>query len=404
LNPPDDDVFGKARSFSDHARRLSERNLWAYRTRCLRRDGARVLAAATEGAPRWVIDCSTNDYLGMNANPEVIDAVKRAVEEHGVGARAASMLSGNTPIHLELEESLAWFLRKEAVLLTNSGYACQMAVAQGLLRSTDAVFYDRFCHGSLVDGMRLSGATMYRYGNRDLDSLAHLLEEKRDAHRGAMIVSDGVFSAEGTLAPVAGLVQAARRYRARLFMDDAHAIGTINEGRGSSVFEGVDLVSGTLSKSLGSAGGFAAGPSAVIDYVRCFGNAACNSVNVSVANAATALAALRIIAREPGLGDRLRLKALDLRRWLRDEGIETNEGGVPIISLLCGKDIDAFRAWRALFDAGLLVHALPFPIVPRGRACIRLRVTLTHDQQDLEEIVKILGSQRQHFKQSRDTT
>ena len=283
------------------------------------------------------------------------------------------------------------------MLLTNSGYACQMAVTQGLLRSTDAVFYDGFCHSSLVDGMQLSGAAMYRFRNGRQELLKDLLAKHRFGHRGALIVTDGVFSTDGTLAAVEGLIAAARAYDARLFVDDAHGIGTTNAGKGCSVFEGVDLVSGTLSKALGSAGGFVAGPVPVIDYLRLFGNAACNTVHVSVPNAAAALAALKLLQGEPGLVDRLQAKARYFRHELRQRGIETTDSPVPIISLVCGRDSDALRAWRALFDAGLLTHALPFPLVPRGQACVRLRLTLGFDEEHMDTVIRILSSRKELF-------
>ena len=397
LNTKDHDLLNKTEEYSFLKQDALENKVYPYRVNSLERIAPKVLVQTEDGEKKWVIDCATNDYLRMNDNPEVIRAAVEAIQQYGIGAQGASMLNGNTPIHFELEQMLASFLRKEAASLSSSGYASQLAATQGLLRPTDAVFFDHYSHSSLVDGMRLSGATMYQYPHRDTEALRKLLQDYRHKFRGAMIVTDGVFSAEGTIAPVAELVELARAHNAVLLVDDAHGIGTINGGKGCSIHDGIDLITGTLSKSFGSAGGFICGSEKLVDYLRFFGTANCSTTNVSVANAAASLQALKIIQSDPAIVGGLQEKVGYLRQQLYKNGIETVDSPAPIVSLVCGKDRYAYEAWRKVFDAGILVHALPFPIVPHGEARLRIRINTALEKADLDTVVDVITDVSKSF-------
>ena len=404
LNTSGSDLFEKTERFHEYTETVFADRLWAYRICRLEKNGSRLLVETEFGERKWVLDCASNDYLQLSTDPEVIAATHSAVSALGVGAQGASMLNGNTLLHLELEKTLAQFLGKEAVLLSPSGYASMMSVMQGFLRPTDAVFYDRLCHSSLVDGMKLSGATMHFYPNRCVESLEKLLRDHRKQHRGAIVVTDGVFSAHGTIAPVAELVTLCRQYEAKLLVDDAHGIGTLNHGHGCAVMDGVDIVTGTLSKSLGACGGFVAGSKNVINYLRMFGNATCSTTNVSVANTAAALQSLRIIQREPERVKRLQEKVRKLRQSLSQMGIETVDTPAPIIALICGRDLDAWLAWQAMFNAGILLHALPFPIVPHGEALLRLRINLGLADKDLDYIANAIHAHANFVRPKKRTS
>lgn len=397
LNTTGCDLFEKTERFHEYIQSTIVDRVWAYRICRLDKNGSRSLVETEFSEKKWVLDCAGNDYLNLGIDPEVVTATKAAIDQYGVNARGASMLNGNSPLHFMLERALADFLGKEAVILSPSGYASMVAAVQGLLRPTDAVFYDKLCHSSLLEGMKLSGATMYLYPHRCMESLKKLLEDHRSQHRGVLIATDGVFSAQGTVAPVETLIELARQFDAKLLVDDAHGIGTLNNGHGCAALPGVDIVTGTLSKSFGACGGFVAGPKKVINYLRMFGNATCSTTNISIANTAAALQSLTIIQREPERVKLLQKKVRRVRQTLHDIGNETVDSDAPIVALICGRDLNAWLSWKEMFDAGILLHALPFPIVPHGEACLRLRLNVGMSDADLDFVVKSVNDHAKWF-------
>jgi glycine C-acetyltransferase len=390
MDSESNDIFAKGDGFFEYITGLKMERIYGYRVNTLTRDGCKSFVDV-EGERKWVIDCATNDYLGMNMNPAVIQAVRSATEEYGIGSQGAAMLNGNTPIHFELERELADFLGMEDATISSSGYGSQIAAMQGLLRPSDASFYDRLCHASLLDGMRISGAATYKYPHLDLDALEKLLKDYRSKHHGALIVTDGVFSAEGTVADVASLMELGRAYNARVLVDDAHGLGTLNGGRGTTYPVRPDIVTGTLSKALSAAGGFIAGPRKVIKYLRLFGSANCATTNLTVANAAASLASLRLLKAHPEMTDKLHHNVEFLRRKLAEKGVETANSASTIFAVVCGDDFDAYRAWRKLFDRGVLTHPLPFPIVPFGQSRIRLRMNANLTDEALENVAEAVA-------------
>lgn len=390
LTSTSNDVFSRTADYGNLANSIKADNLWSFGATRLARKGGRILVKTETDEQKWLIDAASNDYLGLSHNLEIISSVTEAIVSYGVGAQGASMLGGNTPIHRDLENELADFLGKEAVMVGSSGYAVMIAACQGLLYQKDVVFYDSFCHQSLVDGMSLSGSKMYKYPHNDIKTLHELVEKYRHKYRGAMIVTDGVCSTNGSIAPIAELSTLSKQHHVRLFVDDAHGIGTLNAGRGCTANHDVDLVGGVLSKTFASAGGFLAGSREVIDYVRFFGNATCATTNISIANAATGLAALRLIRREPERVDALTNRVCFIREALAKEGCTVLDRA-PIISIVCGSDVNAYHAWRDMFDGGVLAHALPFPIAPFEQAQLRLRINMALEDQDVADIIKAIS-------------
>jgi 7-keto-8-aminopelargonate synthetase-like enzyme len=387
------DLFDKTTHFAQFATSMRQDGVWGYRVVVQDYDGGRVLARLDmEGEEsNWVLNGAANNYLGLAYDRRVIETTSKAVKLYGTSAQGASMLNGNIPLHRQLERELADFLGQEDAALAPAGFSAMTAVTQGILRPGDVVFADRFCHVSLMDGIRLSGAHLERYDHADMNHLRALLSEKRDQFRGALIVSDGVFSIDGAIAPVSDLVALAREFDCRLLIDDAHGIGTIGpEGRGCAVDQGVDLIAGVMSKALGAGGGFIAGPADVIQYLRVYGNAAISTSNLSISNTAASLAALRVLKAEPGRARRIQQMTLSLRDHLRQNGIDTLDSPAPILAIEIGPDADTWYIWRNLFRAGLLCHAMPFPLVPMNQAKIRVRLSLTMQEQDVREIGDIL--------------
>ena len=390
LTAPGKDLFAKTLKYKEMCDSAKADKMFTCRITCTHRKNGVLLAKTETGEERWVVDVASNDYLSLSHHPEVIAAVNEAIKEYGVGAQGAAMLNGNTPLHRILEEELAAFLGKEAVSMSSSGYGTMSAVISAITRSTDVIFHDHYCHPCLEDGMAISGAKTYKYPHNDMDALAKLLEQYRHRYRGALIVSDGVCSTNGSVAPVPELASLAKRYEARLFIDDAHGIGTLNGGRGCTAGHQVDLVGGVFSKALASAGGFIAGDKEVIEYIRFFGRSNCSTTNISVANAAASLAALRILRREPERVEALNAKVRRLREGLYDLGYPTSDSNSAIVSLICGTDADAYRAWRKMFDAGVLVHALPFPIVPLGESRIRVRLNHSLSNEHVGRVIEAI--------------
>lgn len=386
LNAPGRDLFARTDAYSDFCQGMQRDQLYSFElARIDEREGGQVLIETRDRERRWAVDLSSHDYLGLTRHPKVIEATRLAIEEFGVGASGATLLNGNTPVHRALEAELAEWLGKEAVALCPSGFSMMSGVTSGLLRPSDIVFFDEYSHASLLDGIRLSGARSIRFPHNNVDALQKLMARYRSECRGAMIVTDGVCSIDGSCALVGELATLARTYEARLVVDDAHGIGTIGDGRGTTVGHTVDLVGGVLSKALGACGGFVAGERRVVDYIRFFGRSACATTNVSVANAAAALASLRLIRSEPDRVTQLQQKVQDFRVTLRKEGIQVSDTPAPIVAIVVGRDADAYRLWREALDLGVLAQALPFPIVPREQARIRARISHKLDPELLHD-------------------
>lgn len=386
------DLLTKTKDFCDFADELRADRTYGYRVRLEHRSGGQALARTDFGDERWIIDGTSNDYLGLATDDRVTSAVVDAVQRHGVGAQGAGMLNGNSIAHAQLEHELAAFLGFEAVMLVPSGFGAMQGTCQALLTPTDAVFADKYCHSSIEAGLRLGGGRIYRYPHRNAAALERLLEDHRDKHRGALIVTDGVFSTEGTVADVPALIDLARRFECRLMVDDAHGIGVLGPGgRGCGTGKGVDILGGTLSKSFGSGGGFVASDRATIEYLRLFAVSACTTTNLSIANAAGAHAALQVIRSEPARQTRLATLIEQVRSGLRRAGLDVGSDPTPIINITVGRDSLTYERWRELFDHGLLTHALPFPIVPHGKSAIRFRLTLSMTPELANRAVEIIG-------------
>jgi 7-keto-8-aminopelargonate synthetase-like enzyme/acyl-CoA synthetase (AMP-forming)/AMP-acid ligase II/pimeloyl-ACP methyl ester carboxylesterase/acyl carrier protein len=392
LNAAGRDLFARTDRYMNFCKSVQIDQMYSFElNRIEQREGGLVLIETKDGERRWAVDLASHDYLGLTRHPEVIRATHEAIEEFGVGASGATLLNGNTPIHRALELELADWLHKEAVVLCPSGFSMMSAVTSGLLRPSDVVFFDEYSHASLLEGIKLSGARSIRFPHNDMQSLQRLLQRYRAESRGAMIVTDGVCSIDGSCAPVAELVAMAKNHEARLVIDDAHGIGTVGDGRGVTAGHDVDLVGGVLSKALGACGGFVAGERRVVEYIRFFGKSACATTNVSVANAAAALASLRLLRSEPSRVFELQQRVHRLRRGLRAEGVAVAETDAPIVSIVIGRDADAYRAWREALDLGVLAQALPFPIVPRDQARVRARVSHRLDPDLLDRAASALA-------------
>lgn len=380
------DIFTKAFNFT-RADEVKEQGLYPYFKPLEATDGTIVEIEGHE-----VIMAGSNNYLGLTNDPRTIEAAQKALEQYGTGCTGSRYLNGTLDIHLELEEKLASFMRKEACVLFSTGYQTNEGSIQTIAGRNDIIFSDRDNHACIVVGTLCSNAKTVRYKHNDMDQLRKLLEEA-DPDAGKIIISDGVFSMSGTLAKVPELVALAKEFGARLYLDDAHAIGVIGEGgRGSaSVFgltDQVDLISGTFSKSFASLGGFLVGDRPVIEYIRHQSPAHIFSASMPPANVATVLKALEILQEEPWRLERLEEISVYMRTELEKLGFNVWTSQSPIIPVVIGDEMACFRFWKDLFEEGVYANAVIPPAVPHGQSLLRTSYMASHTDDHLNRILE----------------
>jgi 8-amino-7-oxononanoate synthase len=362
-----------------------------------RRGLARKLVARGPGGRNF----GTNDYLGLAADRRVVEAARRAAEAYGWGAGASALVTGWSEVHQALADDLARFERTEAAVVFPSGFAANLGTIAALVGSGDAVYADRLNHACLIDGVRLSGARLRVYPHNDVGRLEAILDRDRGRFRRALIATDGVFSMDGDLAPLAELADLAGRFGAMLLVDEAHGTGVFGtDGRGAASEAGVaDRVSikvGTLSKALGSVGGFVAGSWKLIDWLVNHARTLIYSTALPPAAVAAAREALWIVQAEPQRRERVRALGSRLRAELTaaglDVGLSTSAG--PIVPVLLGEAERAVELADRLHDRGFLVPAIRPPTVPDGTARLRISLTASHSDDDvtaLLEAIRTLG-------------
>lgn len=379
------DIFTKAFQFTK-AEEIKELGLYPYFKPLQATDGTVV---KIEG--RDVIMAGSNNYLGLTNDSRTIEAAQNVISTYGTGCTGSRYLNGTLDLHLELEEKLAAFMNKEACVLFSTGYQTNEGTIQTIAGRNDIIFSDKDNHACIVVGTQISNAKTVRYRHNDMDHLRKLLE-RSDPNAGKIIVSDGVFSMSGTIAEVPELVKLKNEFGARLYLDDAHAIGVIGDkGRGSaSVFgllDEVDLVTGTFSKSFASLGGFLVGDRPVIEYIRHQSPAHIFSASMPPANVATVLRALEILQEEPWRLERLKEISDFMRRELRELGFNVWSSQTPIIPVVIGDMMDCFQFWKDLFEEGVYVNAVVPPAVPQGQALVRTSYMATHTDEHLNKVL-----------------
>ena len=341
---------------------------------------------ATLGGREYVAFTS-NDYLGLASRPEVIEAYD-AASRYGAGARSARLLHGSTPAHEALEERLAAWSGQPAALLFSSGYMANLGVIGALAGGGDVVFYDERAHASIIDGAKLSGAAAVAYPHNDAERLDDLL--RRTPARRRLVATESVFSMDGDLAPLEALSDTALRHEALLVVDEAHAVGVFGGGLAARGAGTGAVVVGTLSKALGSIGGFAAGDTALIDYLINRARTFIFDTALPPSAAAAASAALDIARAEPELAERALGMSEALRVGLTDLGYPPSASASQIVPLILGKPAAALAAEEHLRERGILARAVRPPATPRGASRIRFGVTAAHDAGHIRQVVAAL--------------
>jgi 8-amino-7-oxononanoate synthase len=344
---------------------------------------------------RMLAFCS-NDYLGLAADPRVATAARVALDRYGVGAGAAHLVNGHTRAHAELEADLADFTGRERALLFSTGYMANLGVLQTLLGRRDAVIEDRLNHASLLDASRLTGCRICRYRHGDAGQAEALLEAANPQHS-RLIVTDGVFSMDGDLAPLPALAAAARRHDAWLMVDDAHGLGVLGDkGGGSCEYFGlppreVPILMGTLGKAFGTAGAFVAGSHALIEALIQFSRTYIYTTAMPAALAAATRESLAIARRETWRREHLRSLIARLRRGLTQLGVADAGSFTPIQPVIVGTSAKATAMADALREDGLLVPAIRPPTVPEGAARLRITLSAAHTEEQVDRLLEAMS-------------
>lgn len=341
---------------------------------------------------RWLLHLASNDYLGLSRHPRVIAAAKEALERFGAGAGSARLIGGTFAVHEELEAAIARFKGAEAALLFPTGYMANLGIITSLAGPDDLILADRFSHASLIDACRLSRASFRIYPHGDLERLEAALKQRAGRYRRVLIITEGVFSMDGDLAPLPGMAALARRHGAWLLVDDAHATGVFGAGgRGTLEQFGIPaeriLQMGTLSKGLGSLGGYLAGPRPVIELLKNRARSFVYTTALPPASCAAALESLRLIEEEPALRRRL---WENVERWvsgLAELGCDLISRASPIVPVRVGSNEAAMALAQALFEEGIYAPGIRPPTVPPGSARVRTSITALHTESDLKSAI-----------------
>jgi glycine C-acetyltransferase len=343
---------------------------------------------------RKVLNLCSNNYLGFANHPKLKQAAKEAIEEFGVGPAAVRSIAGTMVLHTELEKKLAGFKRVEATISFQSGFNSNLATIPALVGKEDLIFSDELNHASIIDGCRLSGAPIIRFNHCSPSSLEQKLKENYPAGSRcrALIITDGVFSMDGDIAPLSALVELSEKYNAMIMVDDAHGEGVLGDcGRGAvdhfHMHGRVDVEIGTLSKAFGVIGGFVAGKRIIIEHLRQKGRPFLFSSALTPADVAACSAAIDILESSGDLVQKLWSNTRYFKKRMQDAGFNTGASETPITPIMLGEATTAQEFSRRLFEHNVFAMAIGFPTVPLGKARIRAMISATHSEQDLDYAV-----------------
>lgn len=335
---------------------------------------------------------ASNNYLGLTFDERVIEGAIKGAQQYGTGSGGSRLVSGTFPLFTDLEIELAKFKNTEKALVFNTGYMANVGTISAIADKNTIIFSDALNHASIIDGCRLSRGSVKAYNHCDVDELKYLLKEvERNTRK--LIVTDGVFSMDGDIAPLDKLYELSREYNALLMVDDAHATGTIGSGHGTAAYYGlekeVDIQLGTLSKSLGSVGGYVAANSTIIDYLVNMSRSFIFSTALSPADIGAALAALHVLESDTSVLRRLQNNVNYMADCLNSIGIyATND--TPIFPILIGSNEDTLTVSNYLYNAGIIGTAIRPPTVPVGESRIRLTVTAAHNKEQIDYVCQSL--------------
>lgn len=383
------DLFEKCRKY-DQARIAIEQGIYPYFIPLSENEGTEV-----EYKGKRLIMCGSNNYLGLTTHPRVKKAAKDAIDRFGTSCTGSRFLNGTLELHERLEYELAEWSGKHSALVFSTGMQTNLGAISSLISRDDSVILDKDDHASIVDGARLGYGKIERYSHNDLEHLERVLQSIPE-NRGRLIVIDGVFSMEGDLADLPGIIPLAQKYGAKIMVDDAHGMGVTGKGHGTAaeygVTEKVDLVMSTFSKSFASLGGFIAGDEDPIHYIKHFARSLIFSASIPAANAATVLEALQILREEPERVERVNFIGARMRKEFTRMGFNIGRSVTPIVPIIIGDDVKTFGFWKNLFENGVFVNPVISPAVSAGHQLLRTSYMATHTDDQLNRILEIFES------------
>lgn len=390
------DLFEKCSNFED-AKRVQAAGVYPYFRPISETSGSTVV---THGKRRVMI--GSNNYLGLTHHPRVQAAAKAAIDHFGTGCTGSRFLNGNLVLHEELEQRLAKYLGKEAVLVFATGFLSNQGALSSLVGRSDVIYSDRENHASIIEGQRLAIGDTLKFKHNDMADLERILINTREKYEGALIVADGVFSMSGDIFNLPKATELAKKYNCRLYIDDAHALGVLGpKGQGTAwhfnMPEAADVVMGTFSKSFASIGGFIAGSADVIHYIKHKARPFIFSAAMPPAAAATVLECLKIVEEEPQHLENLWKNARKMNNELNRMGYNTLNSRTPVIPLLIGDDFNAFVFTQKLYEHGVFATPVVRPAVPEGCALIRTSYMSSHTEDDLDYALEILDKLGREF-------
>jgi glycine C-acetyltransferase len=344
---------------------------------------------------REVINLSSNNYLGLTTHPKLKQRALEAIEQWGVGSGAVRTIAGTMSLHMALEEKIAKFKHVEASVVFQSGFVANAGTVQAILGREDIIISDELNHASIIDGCRLSRAAIKVFPHKDVEACEKILKEIQNHSGRKLLITDGVFSMDGDIAPLPGLVELAEKYGCIMMIDDAHASGVLGRnGRGTvdhyNLHGRVDIQVGTLSKAIGALGGYVCATRDTIEFLYHRARPFLFSTSHPPSVAATCLAAFEVLEEEPQLTEKLWANTRSFKAGLQKLGFNTGMSETPITPVIVGDAALAHEFSRQLFAEGVFAQSLGFPTVPHGKARIRTIVTATHSQAELSQALQIL--------------
>lgn len=382
------DIFEKCRAYTA-AKEAIESGIYPYFIPLNENEGTEVIFQG-----KRLIMIGSNNYLGLSTHPKVREAAINAVKRFGTSCTGSRFLNGTLALHEQLETELAEWVGKEAALVFSTGMQTNLGTISSLVGRDDVVILDKEDHASIVDGARLGFGKIERFRHNDLEHLERVLRSIPESS-GKLLVVDGLFSMEGDLAPLPEMSKLAKKYNARLMVDDAHGMGVMGDGRGTAhhfgVTEDVDLIMSTFSKSFASLGGFIAGDEDTIHYIKHAARALIFSASIPPANAAAALAALHVMREEPELSRRVRSIADRMRKGYTELGFNIGNSITPVIPIIIGSDELTFATWKMLFNNGVFVNPVISPAVSPGRQLLRTSYMATHTEEQMDQVLEIFA-------------
>ncbi len=390
------DLFAKCRSFED-AKRIQAAGIYPFFRPIESTNGNNVV---THGKRRVMI--GSNNYLGLTHHPRVREAAKRAIDQFGTGCTGSRFLNGNLALHEELEHRLAKYLGREACLVFATGFLTNHGVLSCIVGRSDVIYSDRENHASIYEGTRAAIGETVKFKHNDMADLERVLQLTRSKYEGALIVADGVFSMSGDILRLPKIIELAKKYECRVYVDDAHALGVLGpQGQGTEWHFGIpgqaDLVMGTFSKSFASIGGVIAGNTDIIHYIKHKARAFMFSAAMPPAAAATVLECVKIAEEEPEHLANLWRNTRKMHRELSGMGFNTLGSQTPIIPLLIGDDFQAFAFTQKLYELGVFATPVVKPAVPEGCALIRTSYMASHTDEDLDYVLTVLEKLGREF-------